>query len=368
MRDARTQSQEIGHTNDFLTALSNGEIEQEKPKSAVVEKEKPQPLPNGKPKLSKVEPGYKFSDPPAPPPSQPLPEKPDSARSPQDLLNHPFLRRTETEKPKLFSNISPTKRETSGEITNLIEALSIAKKQLDSQATRVKQLEEMLIQERNARENAEAKARRLESSSETEDYPQDLHAQGIEHEGGDQESDVNGNAKLWSSANGTAELPNGSADGSSSQKLQQRLDLMVAEMDEMKQQMEGYRSRARTAEEDSKSARKSLEDMVEQLRRQNANSSATKAALDIVPATKADHGHHEEFPSGASTRKSIAQNGTAAHSNRPDKSMSTALARTRDRNEMLMHSAPYASMLGVVVLGVSIMAYLNGWHPKPLER
>jgi len=39
----------------------------------------------------------------------------------------------------------------------------------------------------------------------------------------------------------------------------------------------------------------------------------------------------------------------------------TAFAK-RHRVNMLEQSAPYASMLGVVLLGVGIMAYLNGWQ------
>lgn len=40
--------------------------------------------------------------------------------------------------------------------------------------------------------------------------------------------------------------------------------------------------------------------------------------------------------------------------------------RSRTR-EQLVHSAPYASIIGVVLLGVGMMAYLNGWQ-KVVER
>jgi len=36
--------------------------------------------------------------------------------------------------------------------------------------------------------------------------------------------------------------------------------------------------------------------------------------------------------------------------------------------EVLVTSAPYAAMLGVVFLGVGMMAYLNGWQTLPRER
>jgi len=30
----------------------------------------------------------------------------------------------------------------------------------------------------------------------------------------------------------------------------------------------------------------------------------------------------------------------------------------------LIHTLPYASMIGVVILGMGLMAYLNGWQPQ----
>jgi hypothetical protein len=41
---------------------------------------------------------------------------------------------------------------------------------------------------------------------------------------------------------------------------------------------------------------------------------------------------------------------------------STAFATQWHRHNLLQQSTPYASMLGVVLLGVGLMAYLNGWQ------
>lgn len=40
----------------------------------------------------------------------------------------------------------------------------------------------------------------------------------------------------------------------------------------------------------------------------------------------------------------------------------TALAKQWHRRKFMEEASPYASMLGVVLLGVGLMAYLNGWQ------
>jgi hypothetical protein len=46
-----------------------------------------------------------------------------------------------------------------------------------------------------------------------------------------------------------------------------------------------------------------------------------------------------------------------------ERAVATALAsKSYDRNEMLLQSAPYASILGVVLIGVGLMTYLNSWQ------
>lgn len=383
MKQAKQQSQDLNQTGDFLNSLLSPDPEKEKIKPSPTEHNPPRQL-NGKPKMPKMDPISRFSDPPAPPPQQPLPEKPDSRSSPSDG-SVPFLKRTETERPKSGMSNSPTSRESSSQILSLVEALTSAKKDLDSQGARVKHLEDLLRQERAARESAEERARRLESQPWRDSQGSEVAA-AFEPPAERDEIQINGldgsdkthteDRREWSATNGVIEKPRDTevAD-SSAQHLQQRLDLMVAEMDEMKQQMERYRRRAESAEDEAISTRESLAEMIEKIRLENAETaSAADRVLEVrkVDSSKPNPGSYSvdpATPSGALLRKSDMQNGKTigpAEMEKLEHAVATVMASSRDRNDMLAQSAPYASMLGVVLIGVGLMAYLNGW--QKMER
>jgi hypothetical protein len=42
--------------------------------------------------------------------------------------------------------------------------------------------------------------------------------------------------------------------------------------------------------------------------------------------------------------------------------LAVALSRPPGSDHLLYNSAPYASMLGVVLIGMGLMAYMNGWQ------
>lgn len=44
----------------------------------------------------------------------------------------------------------------------------------------------------------------------------------------------------------------------------------------------------------------------------------------------------------------------------------TTLAQQQRKSKVLENSGPYASMVGVVLIGIGLMAYLNGW--QKIER
>src|ERR1700761_3154636 len=164
MRAARQQADELDQAGSFLNSLLTPGAEQPKPQSMSKEVTSQRP-PNGRVKAPKMEHVSRFADPPAPPPQHPLPEKPDSLKaSPVTTSFTNLLKRGDTAKQSnnnSQSSQSPTNPQSS-QMLSLIEALSIAKKELDSQGARVKQLEDMLKLERSAREDAEERARRLE--------------------------------------------------------------------------------------------------------------------------------------------------------------------------------------------------------------
>jgi hypothetical protein len=88
MKQAKQQSQDLRQTDDFLNALiTHDNSDKDKAKPTVVENNSMRQM-NGRPKMPRIDPISRFTDPPAPPPQQPLPEKPDApTRSTSDSVS-----------------------------------------------------------------------------------------------------------------------------------------------------------------------------------------------------------------------------------------------------------------------------------------
>ncbi|KZF19246.1 hypothetical protein L228DRAFT_49432 [Xylona heveae TC161] len=385
LRVARHQSQELQRTGEYFNTLltHDGKKDSKHPAN-----ELSKPRPTGTP--VKVDINGRFPDPPAPPPQQPLPEKPDSARfNAIDSVAQPSLRRSDTERPKAPSmNGSISKPESPHQIVSLIEALTAAKKEIDAQAARVKSLEELLTQERSAREGAEERAKRLELESTTGGLD------GTLEEGASQETDANSVSKFpdldsnepsdsTASTDGVDdEVPRAtsqeaSAAEASAARLQKRLDLMTIEMNEMKQQMEKYKRRAEVAEEERATEKKSLAEMVESIRRDmEAQEGKRTRNTNTEIATQSDASQSRSYQRSSSPSPSASMRGilssdqtATGDSEKSGLQMDNSAALSRSgmlAQNHLAQSAPYASILGVVVLGVGLMAFLNGW--QKIER
>lgn len=368
MKQAKQQSQELRQTDEFLTAIMKpGYVEKEKAKPPPVDNNAPRPV-NGRPKMPRVDSFSRFSDPPAPPPQQPLPEKPDALpRNGTDALSP--LKRSETEKSKLGPN-SPVTRENS-QILSLIEALSSAKRELDSQGARVKELEALLIQERNARESAEEKARSLEMKStqfapgptadaETEDDSTKKPTEMEEPKTMPPDADISTDSDAPTSEKQ-------SLAESQTDVLQRRLESMILEMEEMKKQVTMFKDRADVAENEAVEARKSLAEMIETLRQERAERAQGNAVSGAQTDAPASAGSSSEPRESAEETGSVcaeqSQPTTATPSGtKAVDNADTTFATQSHRHDVLEQSSPFASMLGVVLLGVGLMAYLNGWQ------
>ena len=339
----------------------------------------------------------RFAEPPVPPPQQPLPEKPDVANA-SPALKMPLLRRTETEKPKLnATNSSNSTSDNSHQITSLVEALTSATKELDSQGSKLRDLEHLLAQERLARRSAEERAEQIENEWRSEQNVPVERARSLRKPKsalqflyGDANSDTSGSTLLED------EIQAKSLNGGeiSDSQLQKRHETMLAQMGNMMEQMKEYRQRAEAAEEESAQTRRTLAEMVEQIRADD-NGLSTRKSQRPHRVTLPESPDADEADSGGGTQ----ENGTVVQSKfakptanghvptakailekvglqhgRPvspeqfvelEKDVSQALSvRVKDRNEQLLQSAPYASIVGVVIIGVGLMAYLNGWQ-KP---
>lgn len=318
---------------------------------------------NGRPKMPRVDSFSRFSDPPAPPPQQPLPEKPDALpRNGTDAISP--LKRSETEKTKLGAGNSPVTRDSS-QILSLIEALTSTRRELDSQGARVKELENLLLHERAARESAEERARRMETHIAAESEGSDSTAM-IEPYLGETQNIANGLPvvleKSLDKENGSVfdDKAKASEDGQAKQ-LQRRLEEVMNEMEEMRSQVVTLKDRAHKAECETAETRKSLAEMIEALRREraeNADRATTEPEsllpdpTESVPEIKGSPSISkvEEPETFKSPKTKEMQDGSAPFTSQQQKQAA------------LEQSSPYASMLGVVLLGVGIMAYLNGWQ------
>ncbi|OJD12125.1 hypothetical protein AJ78_07229 [Emergomyces pasteurianus Ep9510] len=375
MKQAKQQAHDLNQTNNFLSHLVSHEIlEKERAKLSPTDSHNGGRLANGRPKMPKVDQISRFSDPPAPPPQQPLPEKPDAPpRGIPDSVPPTSLKRSDTEKPKPPIH-HPVNRESS-QILSLIEALASAKKDLDAQGARVKELEDLLLTERAARERAEERARNLEGSSLKQETKSDVEgafeppaapengATTAEEETLIEPCDLE-NSKP--KADSTHPQFSKISSDAISEHLQERLDNMIVEMDEMRKEVAKYKHSAERAENEASESRKTLAEMIEQIRSTSSEISPNPSpetiniGLDNIQ-TEADS-LANSFSKGPSQPNFPHDPSSTSHRfDIPSKEVYGAYVKQRHKN-MLDHTAPYASMLGVVLLGVGIMAYLNGWQ------
>ena len=327
-----------------------------------------------------------FSLPPAPPPQLPLPEKPDLARSTASETNAAFgLKRIETEKLLPVNGFSPTKLDSpSSQISNLLNALNTARMEADSKENRVKQLEEQLRQERKARESAEERARHLLDRSKmmfgtpslVRDDAMSVNNDDTQVVTIETPDDSDGDYPDTTTSNIAEMQKDTEKFDTSASRLQERLNVMLREMEDVKTQMEFHKRRADVAEEE----RTSLAEMVERirkgepkmkhregsLRKKRSSETATQTDANVMANGSAhtsdyikQQDHHEAFKDA----NGAVDKATAQTRQLPD---AIATALTIHRDNRAIQSAPYVSILGVVLLGVGLMTYLNSW--QKIER
>lgn len=392
MRQARLQSTDLAQTEDFLsTILNNKDFAPVEKPADVSESQNSQnsqskafsPMTNGQP--TKMDPIVvsRFSDPPAPPPQQPLPEKPDGPR-----LNtgESVLKRSNTARPGSQSG-SPLKTspQSSSQIVSLLEELKAVKQQNETQADKMRRLEEELEQEKQARLQAEEMTKKLEEESLVNGVSEAEDAILEDKEIPSSSSDAAAlAAEELTTAAKTADADEVEANA---RKLQEKLEIMMSEMNEMKLLMETYRQRAETAEQERDESRNSLAEMVQKIREDETARATKKSAKaerrsseeaemnaklvaeqEKVEESVYGSAAEEEKPSPSPVVKKVANSAavaTAAASSLATKAqdnLNLALRGGSDGVQPLSveNTAPYASMVGVVLLGLGVMTYLNG--------
>ena len=355
MKAAKQQSQELHQAHQYINAILSTEPKKEPAKQSPANSVRISPIKDANLKA-------RFSDPPAPPPQQPLPEKPSNASS---------LKRADTERPKAAS---PVRSDV--QLSTLNEALSNAKKEIETQGLRLRDLESLLTEERRAREDAEERANRLERESSNQP----------EHSKDEEEARTADEAVADETGNAALEDGSTSPADDTATRLQHRLETMMLEMNEMKQQMERYRERAEAAESD----RKSLAEMIETIRKDNAKSSERSsrrrshsggdetrdvkgAGTDGSEDDDAEEGeiviindrNVDEDSAGTRSRSVSQQNGHAGDreakaSSKPSNALSIQRHSSAD---LMYHGGPVGAIVTVVAIGVAVMAMLNQ-YPK----
>lgn len=350
----------------------------------------------------------RFSDPPAPPPQQPLPEKPDVARPNGDA---PPLKRGTTERPK--SQSSPIRQDNLSHILQLTETLNLAKKEIEVQGARIRDLEMIVQKERESRESAEVLVRKLEDAAmahsngaakaslqenllaEAFELPTEAPAPAI--------ITCPKQATQQDASQVATHVPDSAAADAAAEaasKLQAKLDAIVKEMRDLREDLETQRKRAEQAEAERDVDRKSLAEMILQLRqrdeeikrlseapkarsrssrRRERNDTITehikpKPFIGSFPETPTGTGIPEHMESMAPLPSGSDKAGADLAEGKPTLSRSSTITPLSNslrssRETATAQAGPYASMLGVVLLGVGLMAWINGWQHQPqLDR
>ncbi|OAR01355.1 hypothetical protein LLEC1_06320 [Akanthomyces lecanii] len=378
MRNAKVQGQDLSRTNQFVTTLLSKEDIKDLEKAEAQEAPKPSPILNGNGIALRTDAKTRFSDPPAPPPQQPLPEKPDV----------PGLKRPAGERPKSGSTMSsPIRQDNVSQIIQLTEALNNAKRDIDTQTARMRELEAMLDREREARALAEDIAMRLEESAKSQTNGSAvLPAE-------DAEEAVAETTVIGDSTKDIAEplpdqnegLVNGATEEDSA--LQTRLNTMEAQVSELRDQMEQWKARCEAAETERDTGRQSLAEMVTKLREEESRRVAAEAkavSRSLTSPQSESHstsGQDENATASPATSKVAENDSTQAAEAEPlEESPTLSRANTITplnahrrgalQDDRLYSGLPYASMLGVVLIGMGMMAVINGWQSPPprIER
>ena len=381
MRAARLQNQDLTRTSQFISALlSKDDVKNmDKPEAP----DPPKALTNGNVSFRADGNKTRFSEPPAPPPSQPLPEKPDAARSAASDM--PSLKRATTERPKAqVANTSPIRPDNSlNQIMQLTEALNTARRDLEGHSARVLELETLLNKEREARVLAEELMLKMEETSHAQTngtlvipLANGHHSELDRAFDPPVERPLTPEPSIPSSSPQSTSPPQTDKIEAMAVAFQARIDTMNTEMMSLREQLEAFRQRAEKAELERDADRKTLAEMVQQIRQRDENDklAAERKSRSRSKRRVRSPGGEERVEetaahaNGSAVVPIIQLNGSteALTLSRADtiKPTSRALATTPQDPAIIQQTLPYASMIVVVALGMGLMAYLNGWPPQ----
>lgn len=423
LHTAKQQSQELQRTSDFFDSLLTLEVtdkENEVNKAASSDGGDHSPIIDSGVGLEAT--GFK-SEPraPMPPPAKHITVTPESlktdeisdsppAQSPQSPLS-PRSRNISRSFDKCKDRNDPSPQQ----IFSLVAQLRDARLELEAKSAKVKDLEDLLRRERKAREDAEDRAAKLESTTNGVLLKPRSDDGKDEEKEEDDDAEYNHMLGVWDSKSGhdvrddvsvagsditvrDADFDDNKSTMSAGENLahatataaaeaafiwQRRVEEMMVELKAAKEEIEQYKKTVKIAEEEKQQSRRTLEEMVAQHRAENERRERSRRELlkessvqtsdieSLSGATMVNSGVQagdildEKAALVNSTIASMANGSLVVHSGDGKSTLhkhspSTELLRQRS---VMRDSVPYVSIVGVVVIGVGIMAILNTW-PK----
>jgi hypothetical protein len=249
---------------------------------------------------------------------------------------------------------------TNSQIASLSAALELANKEFENQSKRLREMEDLLVEERMRREDAEARAKRLENDqAESRSIKVQIPNGAQEKEEDEHTTPIEDEV--------SSEIGKKSNDGSATQKLHQRLDLLLAEFQEVKASAERWKLEKEEAEkerDEEKKEKLGLMDMIVELRKEHRENSEKETKKRGKKALRgvADEEDRPASTDGPSPTNSVPKNlfsnghlsGPLLHASGKDGGTSFA-----SHTGQMVQAAPYISAMSVVLIGVAVMALVN---------
>lgn len=371
---AKQQSQDLQRTSEFFDVLLSPKPIAEEPQSHARNKSRTEDIHTSSSNSVSALP--------------PLPqligwEPPRVLPFPNDRIS-PKLRSEKTTKPDPTS--PPTQH------PSLADALAKARKELEDKTALVKNLEDALKREKSARELAEDRAAELETASralggtsgerilgefEAEKVLADERGEMDDTETicGDDEKSLDGQPmedEISSEDGDSMQVkvdPSALAAAEIASRLQRRVEEMSLELQSVKAEIETYKFRTKAAEKESDTTRKTLQEMVEDFQRKEEARKAKERQFgsQTEPTAVQNTGMQANADIAHDEIMETVINGTVKQSDIMKKlpGRTTIVSEDLARTSLALskrNAAPYVSIIGVMLLGVGMMAVLNSWQ------
>jgi hypothetical protein len=293
------------------------------------------------------------------------------------MPNPSYLKRSESERPTLSNGVHHTARADStshNEFLRLTEALEVSRRDLDVQKKKLREMEDLLVQERVRRENAEAKAKKLEREQGEKDAGRKpLTVDVAKAEAAALPKDGESTTPIDEDPSSELGIKSKAqpADESATQKLQQRMDALLAEFRQVKESAEHWKREKEQAEKERDEERKerlSLVEMVEKMRREERErlqrkearrkereakeAAAAVAVEEIKPPAEDEPATAVDPPNNGSPRLLITNGHMPGLLN--DVKGGGVVQSSR-----AVQAVPYISAMSVVLVGVVVMTLIN---------